>query len=649
MSDYIKYSTIKSKLESHCISDELAKQIANDVVMDGITGDPFHIPNIYEICDKYPEIKQNYLDLYKKKLNEVPLPTKTRKNAKPPEPIDEDIKIAQGALFDGLVCCFRTKPKMKKELPDDADVQDKEGIAKTKKERNKESVLKKATREKGDHMKLATAVFDNKREDIKLSLIQGANKKGNLKAFELQPLYISGITETLVNFKDYEESVVFSSKITSMNQVTPVHFGVRGGEYILVPYKIIQKIMDAIEMFTNKGVMEITTQNYGHEKTRIVSTNTDIIKSTYLNVSETEADDSFEKLPLVETMYIPIVGVTSLSLARERVLLHQIQSLSAINKAKWLSHLPEVVSRDHRNIVNDIKDLEYESAIYALRTWSQKIYDDMSHDKNGEILAIFKELGVDATKIDHDYVKFINGAIAQIHGASTYAERKRILKSVRGLKKLVDLKKDLYDPEWVCDKELKAQEARNKGDQKAEGAIFDLRWDQSYEKLDAEQRFKFIYKKLKQGVCRLQYINNDLELMTIVATLNEDALRIAYGEQYEKLIASDFKKVKIAMQKVKQGMKFKDALQEAGIKKEIAEDKIESAENLIKNISNIDNDAVKQVYDALGFRTLQDRGAYDCSVKTLYAGIPGHVDSGASITIGLDKVIKVIVLKKFEN
>lgn len=579
------------------------------IAQKALTSKPFHIPDIYEICDEYPDIKKRYLAIYDKAMAGV-------KKQKDLDAVDEDTRIAQGMLMDGLVSAFPLNVNMK-------DLSDPSTVA----------ILKRNTKEEADRMWLLTYYLPNgmtpsSATDQKnygdVNKLVGKNKKGMLEGYSLNPQYTAGTEATSVVATGTKDKLTIENIVKKKNSLKAHHIGEKQGTYMMTPYLVIAMVIQMLRKVSEEMILRVTVQGYGAEKTRMVTGNPAILKDKVFNSDTLNIETSVDSFPMVGRIYIPIIGVPTLTVAKENIPVHLIQSIEPVNPKNYV---PSEVERD-ATPQSEVKDIEVDSALYMLMKMTEAYYKrDRPSNADPELRAIMQELGISHSEVGGEYIAELQTSVARLHGARTFAERAKVTDGILGLKKLLQIKKNLYEPETYnpsCIRTLTEYDG------------------------DPETRKQIITDLLKKGVCRVQYITNDLRLMTVTCTLNDKALATAYGPDYYWKTASTKQKAGYLLKKVKEGQSVKDVLNHIYADGADDDNYVKGVQDILNGITTMDDRTVESICKLLDPKyTPHAKGEYQMVVKTLYSGIPGHIYGNTVQTLGYDKILKVIMMKEF--
>lgn len=598
------YDNIRRGFKNRGLRKVELEEIAKDVVRGAVEGGGFHIPDIFEICDKYPEIKQRYKNIYKAEIDDDKLLKK----------VSEDVMIAQGMLMDGMVSAYKVIITSKN------DESQSELIAN----------LKKSEKSKKDTMVLMTRDFhgvfeSNQKNFTDMKKLATKNAKGALDAYRLVPEYKAGTDDYSIVATTPEEKVAMETTLRQVQSVTVHHKGVKAGNYIMTPYLVIERIMEELAIYAMKDVLRITTQGYGFEKVRDVTGNVAVLRNKKMNKDRFDVEVRIDKFPMTGVMYIPIVGVPTLTVAKERIDLHLIQNLEMIPAEDYE---PSEVAKASTP-ETEIRDIEIDDAIYMLKDMcGQYCQYSKPSDANPELRAIMDELGIHIADLNLEYINYLSGAVSSLHGATTFAQRANIIKGIKGLKKLITIKKALYDEEGY-------DESRE----------FDIRVYDG----DPATRIVEINKLLARGVCRLQYVSNNLTITTITGTTNKQALDTAYGSDWYWKVASNTKKLKYLYDKAMEGEDIKDVMNHIHNEGADNKDIVTEIENVIVTNPSYTDTTQESLGNAVGLKTRKVTPVENrVTFKRLYGGIPGHIYTDIFQQLGGDKILKVILLKEFK-
>lgn len=598
------YDNIKRGFKNRGLRKVELEEIAKDVVRGAVEGEGFHIPDIFEICDKYPEIKQRYKNIYKAEIDDDKLLNK----------VSEDVMIVQGMLMDGLVSAYKVIISSKN------DETQSELMAN----------LKKSDKSKKDAMVLMTRDFhgvfeSNQKNFTDMKKLATKNAKGALDAYRIVPEYKAGTEDYSIVATTPEEKVAVETTLKQIQSVTVHHKGVKAGNYIMTPYLVIERIMEELTNYAMKDVLRITTQGYGFEKVRDVTGNVAVLRNKKLNKDRFDVEVRVDKFPMTGVMYIPIVGVPTLTVAKERIDLHLIQNLEMIPVEDYE---PSEVAKASTP-QTEIRDIEIDDALYMLKDMCEQYcqYSKPS-DANPELRAIMDELGIHIADLNLEYISYLSGAVSNLHGATTFAQRANIIKGIKGLKKLISTKKALYDEEGYD-----------------ETKEFDMRVYDG----DPATRIAEINKLLARGVCRLQYVNNNLTFSTMTGTTNKQALDTAYGADWYWKVASNTQKLKYLYDKAMEGKDIKEIMNHIHIQGADNKDIVTEVENVIVTNHSYTEQTQESLENVVGLKTKKVTPVENrVTFKKLYGGVPGHIYTDIFQQLGGDKILKVILLKEFK-
>lgn len=604
----ILYDTAKRGFKNRGIRKIELENIAKDVVRKAIEGEDFHIPDIFEICEEYPAIGQRYKEIYKTAVDDAKLLSK----------VDDDIMLVQGMLMDGMVSAYKV-------------------IRTSKNDENQSELLanlKKKDKDKEDTMVLMTRDFHGvfeankqtaQRDFDNMAKLAKKNAKGALDAYRLEPEYKAGAEEYSIVANSPAEKVGMETCLKQVTQVTVHHKGVKAGNYIMIPYLVIERIMEELDFYASKDVLRITTQGYGFEKTRDVTGNVSILRNKEIDKDKDTVETKVDKFPMVGMMYIPIIGVPTLTIAKEKIVLHQIQKIERIPAEEYTPNEIAKASTPE----TEIKDIEIDSAVYMLTnmcaTYCQ--YSKPS-DADPELRAIMDTLGIHLADLNLEYVTYLQGVTSKLHGATTFAERAEILKSIKGLKKLIQIKKSLYNPEEFDDTK-----------------IYDMRVYDG----DPQTRIQEIKKLLNRGVCRLQYVSKNLAISTKMGTTNKQALTMAYGKDWYWKTASNTVKLRYLYEKVMAGEDIVEVMKHVHLDGADNKDTVAQVETAILMNTGFTDITEASMANALGLRWTNNTPVENrITYRSLYSGIPDHIYTDTYVALGADKILKVILLKEFK-
>lgn len=598
------YDNIKRGFKNRGLRKVELEEIAKDVVRGAVEGEGFHIPDIFEICDKYPEIKQRYKNIYKAEIDNDKLLNK----------VSEDVMIVQGMLMDGLVSAYKVIISSKN------DETQSELMAN----------LKKSDKSKKDAMVLMTRDFhgvfeSNQKNFTDMKKLATKNAKGALDAYRIVPEYKAGTEDYSIVATTPEEKVAVETTLKQIQSVTVHHKGVKAGNYIMTPYLVIERIMEELTNYAMKDVLRITTQGYGFEKVRDVTGNVAVLRNKKLNKDRFDVEVRVDKFPMTGVMYIPIIGVPTLTVAKERIDLHLIQNLEMIPVEDYE---PSEVAKASTP-QTEIRDIEIDDALYMLKDMCEQYcqYSKPS-DANPELRAIMDELGIHIADLNLEYISYLSGAVSNLHGATTFAQRANIIKGIKGLKKLISTKKALYDEEGYD-----------------ETKEFDMRVYDG----DPATRIAEINKLLARGVCRLQYVNNNLTFSTMTGTTNKQALDTAYGADWYWKVASNTQKLKYLYDKAMEGKDIKEIMNHIHIQGADNKDIVTEVENVIVTNHSYTEQTQESLENVVGLKTKKVTPVENrVTFKKLYGGVPGHIYTDIFQQLGGDKILKVILLKEFK-
>lgn len=598
------YDNIKRGFKNRGLRKVELEEIAKDVVRGAVEGEGFHIPDIFEICDKYPKIKQRYKNIYKAEIDDDKLLNK----------VSEDVMIVQGMLMDGLVSAYKVIISSKN------DETQSELVAN----------LKKSDKSKKDAMVLMTRDFhgvfeSNQKNFTDMKKLATKNAKGALDAYRIVPEYKAGTEDYSIVATTPEEKVAVETTLKQIQSVTVHHKGVKAGNYIMTPYLVIERIMEELTNYAMKDVLRITTQGYGFEKVRDVTGNVAVLRNKKLNKDRFDVEVRVDKFPMTGVMYIPIVGVPTLTVAKERIDLHLIQNLEMIPVEDYE---PSEVAKASTP-QTEIRDIEIDDALYMLKDMCEQYcqYSKPS-DANPELRAIMDELGIHIADLNLEYISYLSGAVSNLHGATTFAQRANIIKGIKGLKKLISTKKALYDEEGYD-----------------ETKEFDMRVYDG----DPATRIAEINKLLARGVCRLQYVNNNLTFSTMIGTTNKQALDTAYGADWYWKVASNTQKLKYLYDKAMEGEDIKEIMNHIHIQGADNKDIVTEVENVIVTNPSYTEQTQESLENVVGLKTKKVTPVENrVTFKKLYGGVPGHIYTDIFQQLGGDKILKVILLKEFK-
>lgn len=598
------YDNIKRGFKNRGLRKVELEEIAKDVVRGAVEGEGFHIPDIFEICDKYPEIKQRYKNIYKAEIDNDKLLNK----------VSEDVMIVQGMLMDGLVSAYKVIISSKN------DETQSELMAN----------LKKSDKSKKDAMVLMTRDFhgvfeSNQKNFTDMKKLATKNAKGALDAYRIVPEYKAGTEDYSIVATTPEEKVAVETTLKQIQSVTVHHKGVKAGNYIMTPYLVIERIMEELTNYAMKDVLRITTQGYGFEKVRDVTGNVAVLRNKKLNKDRFDVEVRVDKFPMTGVMYIPIIGVPTLTVAKERIDLHLIQNMEMIPVEDYE---PSEVAKASTP-QTEIRDIEIDDALYMLKDMCEQYcqYSKPS-DANPELRAIMDELGIHIADLNLEYISYLSGAVSNLHGATTFAQRANIIKGIKGLKKLISTKKALYDEEGYD-----------------ETKEFDMRVYDG----DPATRIAEINKLLARGVCRLQYVNNNLTFSTMTGTTNKQALDTAYGADWYWKVASNTQKLKYLYDKAMEGKDIKEIMNHIHIQGADNKDIVTEVENVIVTNHSYTEQTQESLENVVGLKTKKVTPVENrVTFKKLYGGVPGHIYTDIFQQLGGDKILKVILLKEFK-
>lgn len=598
------YDNIKRGFKNRGLRKVELEEIAKDVVRGAVEGEGFHIPDIFEICDKYPEIKQRYKNIYKAEIDNDKLLNK----------VSEDVMIVQGMLMDGLVSAYKVIISSKN------DETQSELMAN----------LKKSDKSKKDAMVLMTRDFhgvfeSNQKNFTDMKKLATKNAKGALDAYRIVPEYKAGTEDYSIVATTPEEKVAVETTLKQIQSVTVHHKGVKAGNYIMTPYLVIERIMEELTNYAMKDVLRITTQGYGFEKVRDVTGNVAVLRNKKLNKDRFDVEVRVDKFPMTGVMYIPIIGVPTLTVAKERIDLHLIQNMEMIPVEDYE---PSEVAKASTP-QTEIRDIEIDDALYMLKDMCEQYcqYSKPS-DANPELRAIMDELGIHIADLNLEYISYLSGAVSNLHGATTFAQRANIIKGIKGLKKLISTKKALYDEEGYD-----------------ETKEFDMRVYDG----DPATRIAEINKLLARGVCRLQYVNNNLTFSTMTGTTNKQALDTAYGADWYWKVASNTQKLKYLYDKAMEGEDIKEIMNHIHIQGADNKDIVTEVENVIVTNHSYTEQTQESLENVVGLKTKKVTPVENrVTFKKLYGGVPGHIYTDIFQQLGGDKILKVILLKEFK-
>lgn len=624
----IEYSKIRDSFPNKCLSTKMLNTITEDTMREILRTGTFHIPDIFELIEKYPELEEKYINAYTDKMRTEKLTGKKKEftDAEKQKMMNtnKEEMVVQGMLFDCLVSAYNIDGLSSKEKAKSENL----------------AILSKEKRDSAGDMELLTfalptgqGIVPSERANAKesvldnLSAIRKKNMEGKYTAFGLNMKYTTGTNAHSIGATITMDKVPVKVK----NGVTILHRGEHRGKYIMTPYLVVARIMGMLKQLAKRNVLRITTQGHGAEKVRDVTGVARLLKNPAINADYKNIETEIDCLPVEGHMYIPICGVPTMTIAKEKVKLQNIQKIEVIDPNHYQ---PSEVMRD-TSIKREMQDIQIDASIHMLKRLAEAYYQEDPLGNTPEIMQIkdiMRVLGIPFEKMTTEYLSFIMSALAKLHGARTYAEREQIVAGIYGLPKLLKEKADLYDSVGF------------RSDQ-----IHDMR---EYDG-DPEERKKKILELLNGGVCRLQYISDDLNLSSITCTLNNDAMREAYGSNWYWKCQGKGHKIKYLAEEVMKGQSPEQVMRMVDLSYYINEDNINFIKETLKDASK-DNleDKQREIYMQIfktNMRTSEDKAKkeYQVAVRTLYAGIRDHIFSNVYLTLGLDKVIKVIELKRF--
>lgn len=253
------------------------------------------MPTLQYFCDYATGLREKLINLYNSKMNSVP----------GFENIPDSVKVAQGALLDGLCYVYNMQTGGVTVATMNLDI-----------------------------------LYDLNVETNMQKQIMSKNLEGVCKAYRIDIEYINGDQEfyfKAVNARNYDIDEPKKDTDPTKN-------------FVLVPYTAGIQLMKICENYLDRGaVLRVRQVLSGTVKLRFLTKNTNVLKA-FCDSAEAVHGINPSFFPLKSYFYAPVVGASSLTSMVSRVNLFDIDSVS-------LATGKQLKNSDIRKVKNPVRDL----------------------------------------------------------------------------------------------------------------------------------------------------------------------------------------------------------------------------------------------------------------------------------------------------